>query len=321
MITKRIRCLVVAVALGLATAVVISPTDVSYAASSSKNAAAKSLVVYYDEVPDADHADWKKPKLSPKFKSDKRIYKAYFSADSSEKSMVKVTLTKAHKNAEIYYRTDPTAKWRHKKGSGLTVKFKLDNGYEKTVYFRIKSQDKKHKQTYQLTVRRYLINAEVDKIVDKAVKQIIRPDMTMAQKIWAVQKWITANITYDSDYYYDQNGEVNPYYGLTGGRGVCYHFTAAFHIFMDYLNVPFLTVSGRHGGTDHVWSNIRLDGAWYNVDPTWGARYFLRSDEFTAQTRTVIYRDKKYWHNGRYNDARKTGFPNDYPERDELLRH
>jgi transglutaminase/protease-like cytokinesis protein 3 len=182
--------------------------------------------------------------------------------------------------------------------------------------YRDRKRHKTYKKIYQVAIKRYLVNAKVDQIVEQAVGQIIKPEMSEAQQAWAVYKWVNAHITYDAAARYGPNGEIDDYAGLTKGRGVCHHYNVAFQTFMDRLNIAFFNSFSRK--SDHIWSIIRADGAWYNVDSTNGP--FLRSDDFMAKFwLPPIVREKDYWFAGRMYDARQVSCPNDHPNHAEIV--
>lgn len=90
----------------------------------------------------------------------------------------------------------------------------------------------------------------------------------------AVYVWLTTHVAYDYSHY---DGDVpprssyEPYGPLVNGAGVCLGYAETFRLLMDMAGIECITVDGAsfHNRENHAWNMVRLDGAWYCVDPTW----------------------------------------------------
>ena len=72
--------------------------------------------------------------------------------------------------------------------------------------------------------------------------------------------WITHHAYYDNSLsYYGADGV------LVRGYGVCDSYSKAYYLLLEKAGIPV----ARPGGANHAWNRIYLNGAWYQVDPTW----------------------------------------------------
>lgn len=107
----------------------------------------------------------------------------------------------------------------------------------------------------------YLVNATKDEMVQLVAKAIAKDcqGMTDYQKIKYVYDYIILN----SEYNIRKNGAYN---NLITGQSCCNGYAEAFFVIMKEMGIPCkYTVN-----TDHAWNTVYLNGAWYNIDTTWG---------------------------------------------------
>ncbi|MBO2516841.1 MAG: hypothetical protein CW338_06115 [Clostridiales bacterium] len=99
----------------------------------------------------------------------------------------------------------------------------------------------------------------------------------------------------DNAYYVKSKNDAETYWTPDGillrGTGVCESYAYAYHILMNEMGIPCLTVSGVAGREGHAWNMIELEGVWGHVDCTWDdtehtLKYFFVSDEQMRKTRT-----------------------------------
>lgn len=96
--------------------------------------------------------------------------------------------------------------------------------------------------------------------------QIIKPDMTHDEKIYAVFKRVRDFVWYSGSS--DKSSLENAAYeGFTKWVGDCYTYYAMVRVMLDMLEIPNLEVA-RVGGTSRHWWNLVLfeDGKYYHVD-------------------------------------------------------
>lgn len=116
-----------------------------------------------------------------------------------------------------------------------------------------------------------LINDEVDNLVN----ELLKPTMTIEEKIKTFHDYIINNSVYDEDYCVKENKEdcitTSPYqsdtaYGvLFEHTGICSGYTDLMAIFLNKLGI----VNYRVTNEEHTWNAVKLDNTWYHLDATW----------------------------------------------------
>jgi len=108
--------------------------------------------------------------------------------------------------------------------------------------------------------------------VDAILAQIIRDDMTLQNKVWAIYKWIRENNAYvnHSD---KEDWMQAAYLMMTEHKGDCFNYYSLCKLMLDRLGIPNIDVrkvKNYEGDNDHYWSLVSLDGGntWYHVDTT-----------------------------------------------------
>ncbi|MBO4242772.1 MAG: hypothetical protein J5883_05795, partial [Clostridiales bacterium] len=92
---------------------------------------------------------------------------------------------------------------------------------------------------------------------------------TEIQKIYAIHKYMTDNITYDNDTLYDESYllKYTAYAALINKTAVCNGYALLFYRMAGEagINVRYMA------GGDHAWNFVVLDGKAYYLDSTWDA--------------------------------------------------
>lgn len=96
-----------------------------------------------------------------------------------------------------------------------------------------------------------------DSIANDCLAQGYKTDY---EKALYVHDWIMNNATYDHDLLYDGESGV-----LIRGTGTCESYHRAFALVLGRLGIP----CERAVGNGHVWSCVKLDGKWTQIDLTW----------------------------------------------------
>ncbi|MBI4311936.1 MAG: hypothetical protein HY681_09150, partial [Chloroflexi bacterium] len=121
---------------------------------------------------------------------------------------------------------------------------------------------------------------------------LVTPAQSDVEKTRAIYRWITENIAYDfpaylSGDYGDQRAEVV----LKRRTAVCAGYAELFKALGAYVGLQVEIVEGWSKGYDyvntrvdkepnHAWNAVRLNGAWYLVEPTWGAGSITEKKQF-----------------------------------------
>ena len=108
--------------------------------------------------------------------------------------------------------------------------------------------------------------------VDAILAEIIRDDMTVQSKVWAVYIWIRTNCSYVS--HSDKEDWMQAaHVMMTERKGDCFNYYALCKLMLDRLEIPNLDVrkvKNYETDNDHYWSLVSVDGGntWYHVDTT-----------------------------------------------------
>lgn len=110
-------------------------------------------------------------------------------------------------------------------------------------------------------------------------------------------------LTHTLDYAYEADG-VTPedaawahnLVGTTRGEGVCETYAKAFDFYCRLFGLESLLVVGdgvqgdERGG--HAWNIVKLNGAWYNIDATWGDQAYIWREWFcTGASEFAVYHE------------------------------
>lgn len=103
------------------------------------------------------------------------------------------------------------------------------------------------------------------------------------QKFAEVYKRVCSNILYDTPAAYPQTKAETQYSlqeesncrnlknGLLEGKCVCAGYADILRNALAMVNIESQYVTGDVGKERHAWNKVKLDGVWYNSDPTWDA--------------------------------------------------
>lgn len=141
-----------------------------------------------------------------------------------------------------------------------------------------------------------------------ALRKIVDDDMTDVEKAHAIYDYLILNVAYDYDlldYVQSNSGltkrDTQKYNGFAlegvfdDGRAVCDGISKAYALMCNIEGIECLQVTGNTTeGVGHAWNKFKVDGEWYNADPTGGGlllsvdddkaegithRYFMLTDE------------------------------------------
>lgn len=133
-------------------------------------------------------------------------------------------------------------------------------------------------------------NQSLQNQTNKILSSILTDGMNDTQRLYAIYKWVEANIYYDGNFA-KADWETMADTALKRRRGNCYAFYAA--------SRALLTAAGYQSdlasfpAEAHVWNRVYLNGAWYHFDTTtgWGGERFLLTDD---ELRAYRYGDLYY---------------------------
>ena len=90
---------------------------------------------------------------------------------------------------------------------------------------------------------------------------IATTNMSDLEKVMAINKWLVTNVKYVKD----APNAHNAIGALVDKKCVCEGFGRAFDKICNYAGLDCEMVIN----TNHMWVKVKIDGAWYNCDPTW----------------------------------------------------
>ncbi len=113
--------------------------------------------------------------------------------------------------------------------------------------------------------------AEAQRIVDTVPKSADEVETALY-----LYKYLTDNVRYDYDDYYINSSWDLLYDALIRGKTVCAGYEEALYTLYNLAGIECFSVTGGVYGTDledygggHIWSIARLNGDYYEFDPTW----------------------------------------------------
>lgn len=122
--------------------------------------------------------------------------------------------------------------------------------------------------------------AEFNNYAQKIINKI-PTGVSDVEKALFVFDFFTINFSYS----YSGNYNYNPYWLFMSKDGVCQAYALGYEYVMQKLGIPVQFVSSPD--MNHAWVQIYVNGAWYNVDPTWG------DPTYDATVRTI---EGESWH-------------------------
>ena len=207
----------------------------------------------------------------------------------------------------------------------INLKNKIENHSQ--VKFKINEDDDSRNIEYSFGE----ISAIVAKIEELTAG--IPKEMDEANKFYTIYSRVTKMITYDhmcikrskdakerlkySKTYTYRDHEYHKkeirkdaaglYGGLVDGKAICAGYALILCQALRYVGMKSQYVSGYKPGAEagHAWTQVQIDGEWYNADPTWDSeyiqmfkeyRYMLQSDQEFEKTHGEFYivRNKNY---------------------------
>lgn len=113
--------------------------------------------------------------------------------------------------------------------------------------------------------------------VDEIISGITRPGMTDLVKETAIYDFLIRNARYDYRVYDDPENypfDSGTIYGpLINGTGVCTGYAYALEELLNRAGIECMTVLGVYEDQYHMWNIAKIDGVYYQLDPTFDSVY------------------------------------------------
>ncbi len=127
--------------------------------------------------------------------------------------------------------------------------------------------------------------AQLRQEVTQLADYLVKPARTEREKARAIFRWITANIDYDAENYFNGGQTLNNTAAvLSSGKALCDGYANLFKQLAERAGLESLMISGTTKGyayhtrgelglVDHAWNAVKIEGQWQLLDATWGAGY------------------------------------------------
>ena len=128
--------------------------------------------------------------------------------------------------------------------------------------------------------------AEIQKKIDAQAAQMLKDapkDGSDFEKALYVYETLIREVDYDRNVKNNQN-IISVF---LEHRTICQGYAYATQYLLEQLGIPTATVTGEAEGEKHAWNLIRLDGAYYYMDTTWGNSQYMTQNS----SRTGKYTD------------------------------
>ncbi|MCI8554167.1 MAG: transglutaminase domain-containing protein, partial [Clostridiales bacterium] len=100
----------------------------------------------------------------------------------------------------------------------------------------------------------------VEAIADRVAAQCRENCQTEYERALWLHDWLVDHCTYDYSLLYCGSEGA-----LARGKGTCESYHRAYTMLLNRVGIA----NGRMEGNGHVWTAVRMDGSWYQVDVTW----------------------------------------------------
>ena len=113
--------------------------------------------------------------------------------------------------------------------------------------------------------------AEVDAAVDRVIRSLDIGGGSEYERIKASYDWVTEYVQYDFDNLDEEDYKLKytPYAAMIDNIAVCQGYAGLYYRLALELGIDCRYISGNADGERHGWNIVRLDGKYYNMDPTW----------------------------------------------------
>ncbi|MDO5700239.1 MAG: transglutaminase-like domain-containing protein [Bowdeniella nasicola] len=137
---------------------------------------------------------------------------------------------------------------------------------------------------------------EIRALAQAVIKERITPDMSDREKVAALNAWLVENVTYDdylaaTPYRFSTEDGQTALGALRDKRAICTGYAHALIVMAREAGLEAVALSGTTSGAGHMWTKVKVDGEWLNVDPTFNATSgvedyvsFLTDDELQEKS-------------------------------------
>jgi hypothetical protein len=112
--------------------------------------------------------------------------------------------------------------------------------------------------------------------------QLVNGASTPREKAKAIYDYVAKNMTYDMEKYRKNefHWSDSAIKSLRTKKGICQDYVFLTIALLRSAGLPARFVEGKAGGQRHAWVEVRVDGRWLVMDPTWGSGYITKEGTF-----------------------------------------
>ena len=110
-------------------------------------------------------------------------------------------------------------------------------------------------------------SAEICERIEEIIRRIRNQYGTSSEyeRVKGVFEYLVNNTVYDRSFDEQSVCQV-----LLDGRGVCTGYAKCTQLLLNRLGIQAILVNGMGRGQEHSWNIVRINGAYYQLDTTWG---------------------------------------------------
>lgn len=120
---------------------------------------------------------------------------------------------------------------------------------------------------YITLIQRVIDEAEVNRLADEVLAQIVSPEMAPYDKLTAIYNWVRGHLAYAD--HSEKGSWVNAAYeGLENRRGDCYVYASTAKALLTRAGIENLDIEKIPDRTRHYWNLVNIGEGWYHFDTT-----------------------------------------------------
>lgn len=116
----------------------------------------------------------------------------------------------------------------------------------------------------------------IQKQIDASVEELMA-GISITDSDYAKAKYVFEILVQNVDYDSNARNSQNIISVFLDRATVCQGYACATQYLLNLLGIPGVIVTGTANGESHAWNLVRLDGAYYYMDTTWGNSRYLDS--------------------------------------------
>ncbi|MCR5249300.1 MAG: hypothetical protein K6E50_01695 [Lachnospiraceae bacterium] len=149
----------------------------------------------------------------------------------------------------------------------------------------------------------------IDESYVEILNECITENMSDLEKVLSIYHYFGERISYDYEWYENAQAteaderfkvpDIAVYDALKSNEGVCHSYTYLCQFAFQQLGIECLRVTAdmAEGDESHMWPIVKIDGMFYNIDPTWdshdgndtvGLQYFGMTYEEATADRGIL---------------------------------